>query len=697
MMKYEIQKMASKDIYDVLSKIHNYDFEIIPKNKKVKYYNIPVAFDIETTSYLYKNEKVGVMYIWTFGIFGYYFTGRTWDEFLETLEVINNAFCLNNSTRLVIYVHNLNFDIQFFRKLIKWNDMLIDNKRSILYALYKGIEFRCSYRLSNYSLQTVAKNLHKYKASKMVGDLDYSKIRNEKTVLTDIELNYCYYDVIIIMNYIQELIEQYGSIASLPLTQTGFVRQLLKEHCFRSDEIANTKRLTSCITINDFNEYEFIKSVYAGAIVTANPKEIGLINYNVASIDIESSYIYSLICFPYPCSKFKNVTINSLEQFNYYCNNFICIFSIKFYDLEAIDNYIYTISESKCYDLKDSKKLNGKVYQAKELSININNIDFDTISLFYKWSKIEITNLRVCNKSYLPKQFIMTLLDLYFDKTTLKGVAGKEVEYMQKKARLNSIYGDCVTDIVRNQIKYEDDDFKLIEYSEEDKEELIKNYNKKLRYNSYIWGVIDTSISKYNLLSMVYNIKEDFLYTDTDSIKFKNFELYKDIIDKYNKNCEKRLLNVLNYYKIDLKYLHPIDSKGIPHTLGSFTREEDYLQFKTLGSKRYMYQYASGDYSFTIAGLNKNLAMPYLLDKAKSQHKNVLDLFTDEMYIPKGFAGRRTHTYVDYEIEGYITDFQHHKCKFKSPSSVYLEEGDFTLNLESNMIDLVIDNLYEEY
>ena len=53
------------------------------KKGKVCYYNIPCAFDIETTSFYDNSEKVGLMYIWQFGINGHVFIGRLWDEFIE--------------------------------------------------------------------------------------------------------------------------------------------------------------------------------------------------------------------------------------------------------------------------------------------------------------------------------------------------------------------------------------------------------------------------------------------------------------------------------------------------------------------------------------------------------------------------------------------------------------------------------------
>ena len=70
-------------------------------------------------------------------------------------------------------------------------------------------EFRCSYLLSGYGLDLIGKNLLKYKVRKLSGEeFDYSLVRNEKTILSPLEMQYCINDVLVVMAYIQEKIEQ---------------------------------------------------------------------------------------------------------------------------------------------------------------------------------------------------------------------------------------------------------------------------------------------------------------------------------------------------------------------------------------------------------------------------------------------------------------------------------------------------------
>ena len=170
--------------------------------KGVKYYNIPCAFDIETTSFFRQSEnneqpeKCATMYIWMFSIYGYCIVGRTWLEFQHLMYSLSDKLKTDNNNRLLIYVHSLAFDFSFFRKWLEWENVFASKSRSPIYALTKtGLEFRCSYMLSGYKLETIAeKHLQKYHVLKMVGDLDYDLIRHSETPLTDKEMKYCLND-----------------------------------------------------------------------------------------------------------------------------------------------------------------------------------------------------------------------------------------------------------------------------------------------------------------------------------------------------------------------------------------------------------------------------------------------------------------------------------------------------------------------
>lgn len=219
---------------------------LVTSNKQEIFLNIPAAFDIETTSFYSGDEKRAIMYEWTFGI-GYIKDGefsrlktygRTWEQLVTLMDCISKLLDLNVRKRLVVYVHNLPYEWQFMRKHFNWEKVFFLDQRKPVYAITtSGIEFRCSLKLSGKSLANTAFDLTKYKAKKMVGDLDYSLIRTPQTPLTKTELGYCEADVEVILCYIQEKIEQEGDITRVPLTKTGYVRRYCKAACFPESEV----------------------------------------------------------------------------------------------------------------------------------------------------------------------------------------------------------------------------------------------------------------------------------------------------------------------------------------------------------------------------------------------------------------------------------------------------------------------------
>ena len=205
----------------------------ITTNKRITFYNVASAFDIETSSFYELEEKRAIMYEWTFGIGEAVTYGRTWDEFKTLMSAVTLILGLSENKRLVVYVHNLPYEFQFIRKHFNWiNVFLLDDLKPVYAITDTGIEFRCSLKLSGKSLANTAKDLVTNKLHKMVGDLDYSKLRTPFTPLTEKELRYCEYDVRVVIAYIEEKIAQDGNITKIPLTNTGYVRGYCRDACF---------------------------------------------------------------------------------------------------------------------------------------------------------------------------------------------------------------------------------------------------------------------------------------------------------------------------------------------------------------------------------------------------------------------------------------------------------------------------------
>ena len=96
--------------------IANAELPIVRDSKNIEYYNVPAAFDIETSSFYQDENKHACMYVWQFGILNWVTYGRTWEEFIELLSTVIYVLRLSENRKLIVYVHNLAYEFQFMRK-----------------------------------------------------------------------------------------------------------------------------------------------------------------------------------------------------------------------------------------------------------------------------------------------------------------------------------------------------------------------------------------------------------------------------------------------------------------------------------------------------------------------------------------------------------------------------------------------------
>lgn len=668
--------------------LSQFEIKEIKTNKKVTYLNIESAFDIETTSYINNGEKSAFMYIWMFGLgLGKeIFYGRTWEEFLDLCERLQNYFGLNENRRLVIYVHNLGYEFQFMCNYFKWENVFAINERKPIKALCSyGIEFRDSYILSGYSLANTAKNLTTHKVRKLEGDLDYSLIRHQSTQLTEKEIGYCSNDIEIILAYINEQIVQYEDITKIPLTNTGRVRKYVKDACYytssnhRKSNRGKYQRYRQIMTDLTLDKATYIqlKRAFMGGFTHSNPNHTGKTLENVSSIDLTSSYPTVMLADKFPMSRAKELNISTVEELKKAMSLYCLVFDLKLEGLRNTLKYESYISESKCFKMVKPVINNGRVYDAEMIQTTITDVDFNIIEKVYEWDKISIANVRGFVKAYLPKSIIESILNLYQDKTTLKGVEGKEVEYLLSKGMLNSVYGMCVTDVVKDEHVFNE----TWGIERVDVDEKIDEYNKsKNRFLFYPWGIWVTAYARRNLWTAILNIGDDYIYSDTDSIKMLNFDKHKEYVEKYNKHIGKKLADMMEHYKLNVDLLAPKTIQGKAKPLGVWEFEGNYSHFKTLGAKRYLVK-ENGEFHLTVAGLSKKNGINHMVNICGGDTEQVFNIFNDELYIPANKTGKMTHTYIDTEKEMFVVDYDGVQERVLTLSGIHLEPCDFTLSI----------------
>lgn len=662
------------DTYDEYSQMCNI-IDVFEMNK-------PVSEDV---------NKASIMYCWQLAIDGKVIFGRTWAEFLELIKMIEDY--TDSKTRLLIYVHNLAFEFQFIRTLLSWHKVFSIAKRKPIYAITEGgIEFRCSYVLTNYSLAKLSEQLNIYHIKKL-DTLDYNKARSSITPMTVPEKKYAAYDVLVVSAYIQEQVLKERFISYIPLTATGYCRRYCRKMCLygnskkdRNDQFKHYRELMSTLQITGPDEYKQLKRSFSGGFTHASCFYSGKVLENMDSIDFTSSYPFvALSSSEFPMSTAREVKPKDRTEFEHYLKYYWCMFDVEFEGLTPTfinENYI---SASHCFLKERCVTNNGRVVSAAKIRITLTHIDFDIIRRTYHWDHMTVKNMRIYNKGYLPKELLLSIIKLYQDKTRLKGVKGKEQEYQNGKALLNSVYGMMVTDISKDEVIYSDT-------WDVEQADIVKDINKynssNKRFLFYPWGIHIVKEATHNLwlgiLNFCSNGKNDYVYSDTDSIKCLNLEDHRSFIEAYNRQCEKKLRLMCQRMDIDYNELEPLTIKGEKKPLGVYDHDGHYSRFKALRAKCYMTE-EDGKVSITVSGVNKKVAVPYLLDKYK---ENIFEAFTDQLIIPEGKTGKLTHVYIDSFQSGSIIDYLGNEYKYTGqPPGVFLEDTAYCFDIGAEYIN----------
>lgn len=659
---------------------------LVRDNKRVEYYNVPAGFDIEVSSF-YQGEKKpenkrGIMYIWQFGIFNLVTTGRTWKEFEVLISMVQKILSLNENRRLVVYVHNLPYEFQFIRKHFDWDEVFILTERKPVYATTCGIEFRCSLKLAGgKALANVAKDLQKYKVEKAVGNLDYEQIRTPLTPLTEKELLYCENDIRVILCYIQEKIEQDGDITKIPLTNTGYVRNYCRKECY--SRWKPYRKVMESLTL-EADEYSQLKRAFQGGFTHANAHYVGKVLDKVGSHDFTSSYPAVMVLEKFPMAKAEYISngINESELMELLITR-CCLFDIEIWGLMPKLFNEHPISRYKCPVCENAIVDNGRIVMAEHIITTITEQDFFVYTEFYTWDRIEIKNLRTYQKNYLPKNFVQSVLNLYEKKTVLKDVEGEEINYMISKNMINAAYGMMVTDPIRDELTYSDNTFYTIP---KNIAEGIDKYNTNIRrFLFYPWGVWVTAYARANLFSGIIEMGDDYIYSDTDSIKSMNTERHEDFFNSYNAQILDKIELASQYHNLDKSLFAPYTKKGKQKIIGVWDDEGVYDKFKTLGAKRYLtmkgVQSTEPKYMITLAGSNKKKTMEYLVGTGDPFGK-----FTDGLSIPPENSGRLILSYIDNETTGTVVDMFGVPYEYHELSSIHMEKSEYNLSMSEEFV-----------
>lgn len=636
-----------------------YTINIVGKRKK--YDNNIYTFDIETTSYLLYNGEVkpvsfyddlnekerelveprSTMYIWQFGINDTVYYGRTWKEFKEFLKMLDDY----NPVNKIVFIHNLAFEFQYLYSNIAQENVFARTSHKVIKSqcVNYNIEFRCSYMMSNTKLDNLTK-VYNLPVKKKVGDLDYSLIRHSKTPLTEEELGYCENDCLVLYHYIKFELSQYERVDKIPITSTGHVRRELRD-LIQKDYSYKAKVRRAIST--DPHVYNLLLCAFQGGYTHANWVYADEVLKNVDSWDETSAYPYVMVTYKFPATRFKKCYIKGYDEMS---KSFAYLLHIRFKNVKSKykNNFI---SASKCMNLKGAVYDNGRLISAKEFEMVLTDVDFYLYLKSYNF-EYEILESYYSVYKYLPLQYINFILEKYVNKTQFKGVEGKEIEYNLEKQKFNALYGMTVTNVIKDEVKFENNIWEEVEMTNEEIIDKLKSEYKK-GFLSFSYGVWVTAYARKNLLENVMKLDDYCIYCDTDSMKLlRGYD--KNIILNYNKKVEERIKKVSDLLNIDIEKYAPKDKKGRSHMLGLFELEKEdyqeysYKEFITQGAKKYavkelVLDKETNEYKdkikITVAGVPKSGAKALksledfrdgLIFKFKDTNKNLL-FYCDNM------------------------------------------------------------------
>ena len=621
---YEVDDFPFKDL-------NTATFKTRKKRKKNTYCEAFGTFDIETTTITqYSDIPFGYMYHWQMCIDGICVYGRTWYEWLSFIDTLVKELHISIDNHICLFVHNLGFEFQFMRTFLERRygkpDVFATHTRKPIKITYpNGLEFRCTYFLSNMSLYkatTTEKGVYHIKAK---GDLDYKKIRTYLTYMDDTEFSYCIGDVISLWEYVKARLENEGdNVSTMPITSTGYVRRDCRNVCVKSKKYRyyfHKCTLTSKV-------YLLLNEASRGGNTHANRFFAGRIWHDVYSFDETSAYPFVMLTSDeYPISKFFHYgEIESDEELEELLEKYCCLFRVHFKNLRLKKRVPipYLAIAKALYAPKACKNDNGRVLEAESYSTTIFGIDWKIIREQYEWDEVSISDFYVARKGMLPEELRAKILEYFvkkcelrieIDKEKNKGknadkekLADLEYLYMKMKNRLNGIFGMCYSQIVRPKVYIDNEGLWHEDLDNTDdaiQEAIDAYYNNANSFLYFAHGGMTTALARQHLQRLINMTDTEqggvCLYVDTDSSKCLNPDF--DMIAKANEEIK----------ELDRRTGAFVEVEGKEFYLGVYDFEGKYDTFSTLGAKKYCYT-QDGELHITISGVNKTEGAKELKD-----------------------------------------------------------------------------------
>lgn len=667
------------------------------ENKKT-FYNVAMTFDIETTKVLNEFWEKGVSEMYKYFSYpfcwqayfgnaedGFFIFGRDPKDFFTMLDNVSKKV----EGHIPSFIHNMAYEYNnlkdHFHKR-KDTSVFMRNKSTPLAIEYGNFRFTCTAQLTHKSLDQLGKEIG---YEKLKGKFDYNKQRHLDTPVTAEEINYCYRDVKVLFDYIKKTVLAYKkkfAPCRLPLTQTGYIRDLLKERWVYSPlgrQVNAECALTSA-------EYDFIRKAFFGAYVGANPNILGKELKGAMHIDLCSAYpaVMALREFPF---KIRRVYNNDLELFlkKLDKDGLAIIADIRFDGVTLRKGHTPIMSYNPALDGTKYASIeaieeNGRLVCAESFRVTLTDVDIRLFLDNYEVENIYIYCYYEGTKKPLPFPIINIIFELFEKKSTLKGVERMEDELRLSKEKFNALYGLCAQSLYQDSYEVGSNLYVESKGAEYQEDFILPP----------VWALYITAYVREIICGMITDISELgknlFYYSDTDSIFCKDTPQIRALVDEYNDDV-KAMLEML---KDTFPNAMPCNSKGEVQYLGSLAEEDDVkgATFCTIGAKRY-YIKKGNIVTVTFSGLTATKPedgkngrnTQRLIDKFGSIHKAFTAIMNGEDVTLEYQEGDRLGYYNTVApYSGYIDDGIT-KQRVSRPCSYTLYEMDTKFTLADSL------------
>lgn len=699
----------------------NMDWQNLIVRQRGKYSTMVGAFDIETSNVLRTEDGIidtsksfALPYSFQLG-----FTSKDGGKIFYLFREVSDftTFMKNMSENVdkivCIFIHNAQFEFEHIKHYLKdiapaetfeQRDFFFNNsKQKVLYFRVGNLEFRDSYQLEGVSLAKVGSNLEeKGVLNVKKGEMDYDLIRTPETPLTDDEIEYMIQDVNILCELWKDLLKTYETPKDVPLTNTGKVRRQIKEHMKNcKSELQSIKAIAP-----SFQAMETNREAFYGGYTHANRYNYFRTHEDVVCFDIASAHPTAMLIEKFPVGKVVEIPFESLENLRELYKTHCFWLRCRFKNISTTSSHP-AIYKSGSIKTTGGEYVNGKLIYADEVEISLLDRDLFCVLENYDFDSWEVEAGRVfaSKKDYLPDVLRFFIYAQYFKKTAYKNVKGREVEYMLAKININSIFGVCAMDPIRDAFEV---DFSTMEieriapFTGSKYEGLpistayeLSNQDKRLEncYISELWGAYITMYSRLRVFELIEKVGGRFLYCDTDSVYYSqdgmseaDKEALINEVSAINDNITNKFYKAFDGRAIPEdfpsdKLEAPKDPSGKSRPIGIWSFDGHYKKFATRGAKSYLVQTDDGKYKLTHSGLPKAAVSEFA--KESDPFKKFLN--PTGFTIPASTGYHRSKIYQHEPLTGTVTDYLGNVYSYSVPSSIIIYDSEYSTNKIANI------------